>query len=256
MKRTIFLIVAGMLLCACSSDEPAEVTAPRYVQEQPDGLQAVDLGLSALWATCNLGANTPEEYGGYYAWGDPTGMLWSGEGIYKVNDEYVWETDNYGGKEPKYTNKNGNSGTELDVVTQNWGDGWRTPTLKEATELCTKCQWKLMNENGRKFYRVIGPNGNYIDMPLGGAYLDGGATEELRFMGTLLEEGKMGVYWTSTASFPGVNFDGGRGYNVNKYVYQAYAFCCNSVFGDITNKGKFMTHLRSMHFSIRPVRDK
>lgn len=257
MKRLIFLLAACLLLCCCNNDEPASnATSIFGRQEQPNGLQAVDLGLSVLWATCNLGAETPKEFGGYFAWGDPTGNVWSGEGIYKVNNEYVWETENYGGKTPKYTNVDGISGTEQDVVTQNWGNGWRIPSLPEARELCLKCQWKLMSDQNRLFYRVVGPNGNYIDMPLGGTYCDGGANEEFRFRGTMRGEGRVGLYWTSTTSFPGVDFEGGRGYNVNKDVYQAYAFCCNSWRGDITDGRMFLTQLRSIHCSIRPVRSK
>ena len=83
-----------------------------------------------------------------------------------------------------------------------------------------------------------------------------GSGIEFRFRGTMRGEGRVGLYWTSTTSFPGVDFEGGRGYNVNKDVYQAYAFCCNSWRGDITDGRMFLTQLRSIHCSIRPVRSK
>ena len=70
--------------------------------EKPDCLAQVDLGLSVNWANCNLGSQTVEGFGGHYAWGDPTGKLWSGQGI-SLNLEtliYSWGTENYGGIDP------------------------------------------------------------------------------------------------------------------------------------------------------------
>ena len=91
------------------SGDPAP---PEFSLNKPEALEAVDLGLSVMWANCNLGARAPEEYGGYFGWGDPTGTLWDGNGIYMQAGAFVWNTDNYGGMNPP-TNI---GGTPLDVV--------------------------------------------------------------------------------------------------------------------------------------------
>ncbi len=61
---------------------------------KPDTLQAVDLGLSVLWANCNLAAKVPRNYGALVAWGDSTGILFSGQGIGWNDNGYTWNTDN------------------------------------------------------------------------------------------------------------------------------------------------------------------
>jgi hypothetical protein len=110
------------------SDNP---TPPEFSLNKPDALEAVDLGLSVLWANCNLGARAPEEYGGYFGWGDPTGELWDGNGIYRQAGAFVWETNNYGGVNPPTEI----GGTMLDVVTTHWGSGWHKPSANEARDL-------------------------------------------------------------------------------------------------------------------------
>ncbi len=81
-------------------DGTSDPTPPEFSLNKPDALEAVDLGLSVMWANCNLGAQSPEEYGGYFGWGDPTGELWDGNGIYKQAGAFVWNTDNFGGMNP------------------------------------------------------------------------------------------------------------------------------------------------------------
>ena len=99
----------------------------------------MDLGLSVMWANCNFGAQIVDGYGGHYAWGDPTGKLWSGQGIkWKAEtNTYTWDTENYGGNNPPTDISN----TALDIVAMNWGDGWRLPTYDEfinTNEIFTK----------------------------------------------------------------------------------------------------------------------
>ena len=224
---------------------------PSFSTQLPQTIEAVDLGLCVLWATCNFGATKAEEYGGYFAWGDPTGALWSIEGIEYDSGGYIWETDNYGGKTPKMEI----SGTSRDVVTQHWGNGWRTPSLEDAAELCNQCEWKLMNDNGRKFYRVTGPNGNSIDLPLAGAYADVVNSTQKNHGDTPCHQNEIGYYWTATVANLGVA-DTGSSYKIHSDVYRSFAFVCNSYIGDLTGLPKFMIHLRAFHMSIRPVKSK
>ena len=264
MKTKLLMSCAVMLFLlnatGCSKDEPntneqitySEVARkmPDYNMSLPSDVKAVDLGLSVLWASCNFGATKPLEYGGFFAWGDPTGALWSGEGI-GYNNGYTWDTDEYGGNTPPLNI----SGTKLDVVAQHWGNGWRMPTLHQAMELCNDCQWTLMESNGQKYYRVTGPNGNSIDLPLGGMYGDSGDDGPYRFTTGPHGFAKCGLYWTATPSEPGIeNKD--QGYIVRDNVYMGWSFVLNSNLGDLTGKNKFLPNLRSLHMSIRPVRHK
>lgn len=229
-------------------DDSSTPTPPEFSLKKPEALEAVDLGLSVLWANCNLGAQAPEEYGGYFAWGDPTGQLWSGEGIYKRASAFVWNTENYGGMNPPIDI----SGTSLDVVTAHWGHGWRTPTGYEAYELCSQCQWLLREENGRKWYEVIGPNGNSIIIPLAGLYGITPGEDSSSLMEGPLHTNSSGWYWTSTiCDTPGTSAT--RGYAVQQGVATAWMFVCASSRGDLTGLNMFNEHLRAFHMSIRPA---
>ncbi len=216
---------------------------------KPDTLQAVDLGLSVLWANCNLAAKVPRNYGALVAWGDSTGILFSGQGIGWNDNGYTWNTDNYGGNNPSADI----SGSELDVVAKYWGDGWRIPTLDEAKELCEQCQWKLQTYGDIKWYEVIGPNGNSIVMPLAGMYGDV-ANSSHRFQAGPFHVGERGYYWTSTScTTPSTAEE--RGYGINEGVITAWCFRFNSNSGDDLVP-VFMDHVRAMHMSIRPVLNK
>ena len=223
-------------------------TPPEFSLNKPLALEAVDLGLSVMWANCNLGAQSPEDYGGYFGWGDPTGELWDGNGIYKQAGAFVWNTDNFGGLNPPTEI----GGSSLDVVTVHWGTNWRTPSGNEAYELCSKCEWKLRSQDGRNCYEVIGPNGNSIIIPLAGLYgiIPGNGSSLL--MEGPLHTNSSGWYWTSTiCDSPGTSAT--RGYAVHQGVETAWMFICDSSRGDLTGLNMFNEHLRAFHMSIRPV---
>lgn len=142
--------------------------------------EAIDLGLSVKWASCNVGATSPEEYGGYYAWGETEEKRecsWS---------TYKWGTENnmakYGHFDEKYV-----LDLEDDAASVKWGNGWRMPTLKEAEELLNDCTWEWITYNGVNGYKVKGPNGNSIFLPAGG-FRNGVSTSDI---------GTWGGYWLS-----------------------------------------------------------
>ena len=222
---------------------------PNNYFAKPDSLKAIDLGLSVLWANCNFGAKLPRNYGARVAWGDSTGVLYSAQGIGWNDNGYTWNTDNYGGSNPPADI----SGSELDVVANYWGEGWRIPTVDEAKELCEQCQWKLRNWGDIKWYEVIGPNGNSIIMPLAGLYGDDMGTAR-RFQAGPYGVYDRGYYWTSTScTTPGTAEQ--RGYGVNEGVVTAWIFKFNSKDGDDLTP-EFIDHLRAFHMSIRPVHNK
>ena len=152
----------------------------------------VDLGLSVKWATFNVGALSPEEFGSYYAWGETeTKSVYSGftykwcEGDYFVVTKY--NTDSNCGTVDNKTTLD----PEDDVAYVKWGDSWRMPTKAELDELQTNCTWTWTTVNGVKGYLVTSNKTNYIDrsifLPCAGA--DNG----------MLRTGiQSGQYWSSS----------------------------------------------------------
>lgn len=128
--------------------------------------ESVDLGLSVKWATCNVGANKPEEYGDYYAWGETEPKdfyFWSTykycDGAYKSLTKY---TDSACGKDGFSDNKSVLD-PEDDVAHVKWGGNWRIPTKDELEELRTKCTWTSTTLNGVKGYSVTSNVDGYTD---------------------------------------------------------------------------------------------
>ena len=121
--------------------------------------QAVDLGLSVYWASCNLGAEKPEEFGDYYAWGET-----------KTKSSYSKENYSYyDASTTQYIDIGDDiSGTEYDAATVNLGSDWRMPTKDEMQELINKCTWEWTQVSGINGYKVTGTNGNSIFLPAAG----------------------------------------------------------------------------------------
>ena len=136
------------------------------------GHEYVDLGLSVKWATCNVGANKPEDYGTYYAWGET-----------KTKSEY-WD-DNSVTYDKSFSDIKGDS--RYDAARANWGGSWRMPTKAELQELENNCSWKWTTQNGVNGYKVTGPNGNSIFLPAAG-YRGGSSLDRA---------GSGGYYWSS-----------------------------------------------------------
>ena len=137
-----------------------------------NGHEWVDLGLPSglKWATCNVGATTPEEYGDYFAWGET-----------QPKDYYDWSTY-------KYYNGSSNTMTKYctsssygtvdnkttleltdDAARVNWGGAWRMPTLEEQKELLNNCTCTWTTQNGVNGYKVTSKkNDNSIFLPAAG----------------------------------------------------------------------------------------
>ena len=141
--------------------------------EYVDGYAAIDLGLSVKWATMNVGAESPEDYGNYYAWGE----------IETKSTYSQSKSVTYG---VQMNDISGNA--EYDAATANWGDSWRMPTYDECTELISDCTWTWTTQNSVKGYLVTGTNGNSIFLPAAGFYT--GSSHK--------QGGYYGRYWSST----------------------------------------------------------
>lgn len=141
-----------------------------------NGHKYVDLGLPSgiKWATCNVGANTPEEYGDYFAWGETN-----------TKENYTIENSLVDIKET--TDISGN--IKYDAATAKQGNSWRTPTKDEIVELLNNCSWEWTEQNDTNGYKVTSKvNGNSIFIPAAGFY-DGSS---------LHTNGKNGSYLSST----------------------------------------------------------
>jgi hypothetical protein len=152
-----------------------------------NGHDYVDLGLSVKWATCNVGADSPEDYGDYFAWGETEPKPIYDWSHYKWGN-YKWYT---GANMEKYTSKDRKIQLDLsdDVACVNWGGRWRIPTHDEFKELREKCNWAWITQNGVKGYKVTSViNGNSIFLPMAGFCEDSGQ----------YKAGQTGYYWSSS----------------------------------------------------------
>ena len=218
MKRIIYLLPVVALFmsvqsCCCDKDDDndsAPVAAPAI---QPNGDYAVDLGLSVKWATCNVGANTPEEFGDYYAWGDTA--TYYEPGYAREDPQTHWKEGKSSGynassykfinssskKLIKYCNKSSegdgdytdNDTTLLpvdDVAHSKWGGNWRMPTQAEFEELLDSCDYEYIitdnNVYGMKFTSRKDPSQSI--------FLPGAGNRT----GTSLSTGSHTEYWSSS----------------------------------------------------------
>ena len=173
--------------------------------------EAVDMGLSTLWATCNIGSELPEGLGEIYAWGETETKRDYSENKYSyyVNEQYEYIGVNI-------------CGTIYDVARQTWGNQWRMPTRSEILELQRRCTWTAETRNGVKGYRATGPNGNHIFLPCAG-YQSG--TERTGV-------GTDGFYWsgsldrTTPSAAYNLNF---RGYDAEWTANRSYGFSIRPV---------------------------
>ena len=162
-----------------------------FVQEI-NGHEYVDLGLSVKWATCNVGANKPEDYGNYYAWGETKRKLFYTKNNSKTHGNQMNDIK-------------GNS--QYDAARANWGGTWRLPTKAECQELLDKCTWTWTTQNGVKGSKVTGPNGKSIFLPAAGCHF--GLSLRNRNAGNSCN------YWSST---PHVKFYNDA-YDLNFFYY-------------------------------------
>ena len=159
------------------------VKCPKHVSQQSTSVSEtsekdnvhdyVDLGLSVKWATCNIGASNPEDFGNHYAWGEivPYNYNWN-------RQDNINELDDDISGDPRY-----------DAARANWGKKWRMPTTKEYIELIENCEWKWVRINGMNGMRVTSKkNGNSIFLPAARHF--GGSQ--------LYDQVCFGYYWSSS----------------------------------------------------------
>ncbi len=263
MKKLSIFLSLLLLLTACGKSDDVEQTVapntpelptnpdtPGTPDEDPDtpdvpstpggelnGHEFVDLGLPSgtLWATTNVGAATPADYGDYFAWGETAPKENYSWNTYKwCNGSYntltKYNTDSY------YGTVDNNTVLEAadDAATANWGSGWRMPTLAELQELDNTdyCTWTWATKTNSKEEAINGylvtskSNGNSIFLPATGYY----------YFTLLHEAGSVGNYWSSS-----LNSD-----DPNYAYFRSFTSHGHHSWGD--------GHSRHFAHSVRPVR--
>lgn len=230
MKAAAALMLSAAVVCAAGCTKP---DGPNNGGDNNEGVinghAYVDLGLPSgtLWATCNVGADIPEKYGDYFAWGET-----------QSKDNYGWDSYQLGidyNKLTKYCNNpeygyNGFSDAlttllpEDDAATANWGNGWRTPTKEEWKELIDHTTQTWTRQNGVDGRLFTAPNGNILFLPVAG----------YRSSSSFMFDGEWGFYWASTL------------YSDDPNIAWSFSFYSD-------NYGMSSANLRYYGRSIRPV---
>ena len=177
MKRIGLILLCGIAVSAAAKNSR-------------DKHESVDLGLSVRWATTNIGARKPSDYGTYYAWAEVESKEFFGSGNYKYGNG-----NPYTKYEPRewYPTKDGRRVLEPgdDAAVANWGNGWRMPTKKEMEELIKCCTWEWTTVNGvygaKVYSKADGLEDQYIFLPASGS-IDGNEP---------LDRGDNVQFWTS-----------------------------------------------------------
>lgn len=193
---------------------------------------AIDMGAAGVWACCNVGASKPEDYGGYYAWGETATKSNYDRSTYKYFSDYSYTKycteSSYGFTDGK---------TELDVsddvARQKWGSSWRMPSKEQLENLRDKCthEWtKVNNVYGQMF---TASNGNRIFLPAAGD----------RYGTSLYDAGSSGVYWSRTlyADDP-------------MYAYDLHFDFSDVYVGYVGYVGYNWVYVREGGITVRPVR--
>ena len=255
------MAVTVLLGIGCTDDEKKDLDEGQKSSNEstatpPEGVEAVDLGLGVKWASFNVGATKPEEYGDYFAWGEtepyyeagyaqesPQAHWKDGKTYGYIWTNYKFRTSGDSCDNVKFSKYNTSSSygpidnnttldPEDDVAHVLWGDSWRMPTKAEQDDLRNKCTWTWYNSGNTEFngvagYKVTSNIEGYTDrsifLPAAGCRDDAG----------LYNVGSFGGYWSGSL-----------------YAGSPYSAC--SIYFDSDYVGTFRLD-RYDGYSVRPV---
>lgn len=199
--------------------------------DDTNGHEWVDLGLPSgtLWATCNVGADKPEEFGNCFSWGETEPKGYYSERSYSLcNDSYdkiIKYCNNpkygYNGFKDKYTELR----SDDDAATVNWGSGWCTPTKEQWLELKQNTTNVWINQNGVNGRLLTAKNGRTLFLPAAGS----------RWNNDLICPDYYGCYWSKT-------------------LEDIYPDACCLLFGPDERDLDLCSGNRCRGLSVRPVR--
>ena len=176
------------------TDSPDQPDDPIKPVDPTNGYEYVDLGLPSgtKWATCNVGADSPEDYGDYFAWGETTTKSDYSSCLYKWSSNCSpYQTKYCADSEHGIVDNKTTLDLSDDAAYVNWGISWRMPTIAERNELrnTSYTTWTWTTQNGVKGYKVTSKtNGNSIFLPAAGYRNDS----------VLHDAGSNGLYWSSS----------------------------------------------------------
>lgn len=196
----ISLLALSISITSCKEDEPTPPKEPTIDEYGIVVDQEVDLGLPSgrIWAGWNIGATAPEEFGNHYACAEV-----ETKEDYSLNTYSLWVDENGDGYWNRYYDHSEYtyigtdfSGTKYDVANLLWGKKWRMPSYEDFLELIEECTWTFMLYKDVEGYKVTGPNGLSIFIPMAGI-----------FNGTNFWS-NTGHYWSSTImnNFPHIGY--------------------------------------------------
>lgn len=196
-------------------------------QAPPAG--ATDMGLSVYWASCNLEANKPEQYGGFFAWGETK----SKKSFTITNYSFDWSSSHGGWINDKILYPNEDAAHVI------LGGRWRMPTRLEWDELVNSCDWRWTFINNVSGFKVVSRiNGQSIFIPAAGCYSAFQSDSELG------DEGRLGCYWTSSMCV--------EQYSLRDYSYGPYRMMFDGEYFYKVNKTSLYTSPED-GLTIRPV---
>ena len=206
-----FVAMCVVLFTACEGLDLGIGKKDKYpVSGTHNGHDYVDLGLSVMWATCNIGAKNPEDYGDYFAWGEVEPKTVYNWHTYKFA-QYVTDTTIVF---TKYCNLSDDAkdgivdnkyvlDLEDDAARVNWGGKWRMPTTDEINELMNRCFWNshvhtssdgdIDYSDGWQIMGAEGANNNYMFLPAAGYMIEDVLYDEE-------SEDNVGCYWSNRLS--------------------------------------------------------
>lgn len=186
MKRTALFILSFMFCAITASAQSAS--------DNNNAAEAVDLGLPSgtLWASCNIGATNPEEFGDYYSWGET-----EPKASYKLEEYRHFKAgqENVMAIRRAFADLGKDiAGTQYDVAYVKWGEEWQMPSLGQFQELEQNCVWEWTSVNEVAGYKITSKtNGNSIFLPAAGSK----ASQRTSNIGVY------GLYWSSTVAYDG-----------------------------------------------------
>ena len=252
MKKSIYaalllmgICVGSFIITSCSKDEKEESQPSEVAQEEDKASESgdgkdgshewVDLGLPSgtLWATCNVGASKPEEYGDFFAWGETSpksGYDWSTykycKGTQETLTKYCLDSScGYNG----FTDALSELLPEDDAATANWGNGWQMPSDRQIVELKSKTTMESKTVNGVSGMLITSKsNGKSIFLPAAGYHR----------WGAIQDVGSDGRYWSRSLNTSDSNY---------KYTTRAFHLLLSSQY-------PIEDTFRAVGCSVRPVR--
>lgn len=187
--RKQFIIIASvcmalstLVLTGCEKEDKDAISMSQATKgakpvQGKDGkdYMVVDLGIPGglLWATCNIGAKTPDEAGTFFSWGETEPKASYGydnykwcNGSYNNMNKYTYDYDHAAGK---VLDSLKTLQAVDDAATQLLGEGWRIPTKKQFADMIYRCDYKECKLEGTWGYLFTSKeNGNTIFIPLAG----------------------------------------------------------------------------------------